>query len=196
MKHIIDTIARKSYCIFNRFFFGSIGINSQIIKPFLIYNKKNIFLGKNVLIRNFARIEPIKAWKNQIFDPKIIMGDNVTIEQGFHLTCANRVIIEDGCVFSSYCMVTDIDHAYKNINLKILDQELIVKETIIGKNTFLGTGAKIMAGITVGEHVIVGANAVVTRNIPDYSVAVGIPAMVIKIYNFKTNRWEQTNRRL
>jgi acetyltransferase-like isoleucine patch superfamily enzyme len=90
-------------------------------------------------------------------------------------------------------MITDIDHSYENIDLKILDQELIVKETIVGKNVFLGTGVKIMAGIVIGDHVIIGANAVVTKDIPDYSVAVGIPAKVVKVYNFKVCKWEKIN---
>jgi acetyltransferase-like isoleucine patch superfamily enzyme len=173
--------------------FGKLGKNSIIIKPFLLYNKANIFLGENVCIRNFARIEPIKYWKNQMFNPRIIIGNNVCIEQGLHLTCVNTVIIEDGCVLSSYCMVTDIDHEYNDINERILEQPLLQKITIIKKNCFIGSGVKIMAGVIIGEHTIIGANAVVTKDIPDYCVAVGIPAKIIKKYNSELKQWERTN---
>ncbi|MGO5541257.1 hypothetical protein ACTQWG_01860 [Blautia sp. HCP3S3_H10_1] len=47
-----------------------------------------------------------------------------------------------------------------------------------------------MGPVNIGKHCVIGANSVVTSNIPDYSVAVGIPARVIKIYNFKNKQWE------
>ena len=50
-----------------------------------------------------------------------------------------------------------------------------------------------MAGVKVGEHCVIGANSVVTKDIPDYCVAVGMPARIIKRYNFKTNTWERTD---
>jgi len=49
-----------------------------------------------------------------------------------------------------------------------------------------------MAGVHIGEHSVIGANAVVTHDIPPYSVVAGIPAKVIKKFNFETNQWEKT----
>ena len=49
----------------------------------------------------------------------------------------------------------------------------------VGKRTFIGYGAIIMPGVHIGERCIIGAGAVVTKDIPDHSVAVGIPARVI-----------------
>ncbi len=66
-----------------------------------------------------------------------------------------------------------------------------MKETIIGNNCFVGTGAKIMAGVHMGDNVIVGANAVVTKDVPAYSIVAGVPAKVIKKYNFETKKWEK-----
>ena len=51
----------------------------------------------------------------------------------------------------------------------------------------------ILAGANIGEKCIIGTNAVVTGNIPDYSIAVGIPACVIKTYNMETGQWEKVN---
>ena len=47
-----------------------------------------------------------------------------------------------------------------------------------------------MPGVVVGKHVIVGANSVVTADVPDYCVVAGIPAKIIKRYNFDNNKWE------
>jgi len=56
----------------------------------------------------------------------------------------------------------------------------IIAPIIIGDNVYIGTGAYIMPGVEIGDNCIVGANAIVTHNIPANSVAVGIPAKVIK----------------
>lgn len=49
----------------------------------------------------------------------------------------------------------------------------------VGEHTFIGTGVIIMPGVTIGKRCVIGAGAVVTRDIPDNSVAVGVPAKVI-----------------
>jgi len=52
----------------------------------------------------------------------------------------------------------------------------------IGDASWLGHGAIVVGGVTIGRHVVVGAGAVVTGDLPDYSVAVGNPARVIRRY--------------
>lgn len=61
----------------------------------------------------------------------------------------------------------------------------------IGDGSWLGTHVVIAGNITIGKHCVIGANSVVTKDIPDYSVAVGIPAKVVKRYNFDTKCWER-----
>lgn len=75
----------------------------------------------------------------------------------------------------------------------ILEQTLRVGKTLIGDYTFIGAGVKIIKPVIIGEHVIIGANSVITQNIPAYSMVAGIPAKIIKTYNFKKQRWEKCN---
>lgn len=49
----------------------------------------------------------------------------------------------------------------------------------IGDNCFIGNGAIINKGVSIGKHCLVGAGAVVTKNIPDFSIAAGVPAKII-----------------
>jgi len=53
-------------------------------------------------------------------------------------------------------------------------------QIVIGDNTHIGVGVTVMGGVTIGKNCIVGCGAVVTKSIPDNSVAVGIPARVIE----------------
>ena len=54
------------------------------------------------------------------------------------------------------------------------------EEIIIKKGAWIGAGASILPGVTVGKYAIVGAGAIVTKDVPDYAVVVGIPAKVVK----------------
>lgn len=59
---------------------------------------------------------------------------------------------------------------------------------VIGEGSWIGENVCVI-GASVGRHCVIGANAVVTKDIPDYSVAVGAPARVIKKYNFNRGAW-------
>ena len=59
-------------------------------------------------------------------------------------------------------------------------QILICKPILIKKGAWIGAGVSILPGITVGKYAIVGAGAIVTKDVPDYGVAVGTPARVVK----------------
>lgn len=50
----------------------------------------------------------------------------------------------------------------------------------IGNGVYIGAGAKILGPVVIGDHAIIGANAVVVRDVPPHSIAVGVPARVIK----------------
>ena len=62
------------------------------------------------------------------------------------------------------------------------------RDVVIGNGSWIGEHVCII-GASIGRHCVIGANSVVTRDIPDYSVAVGSPAIVIKKYDFKLNKW-------
>lgn len=190
----LKKIIKRILCINKHIVYKHYGNSSVIQKPYtLIKNKKRINIGDNVYIRKYARIEPVIAWNGIVYDPEIIIEDNVVIEQNLHLTCASSVIIRKNTVISSFVLITDIDHDHKEINTPVLMQPLIIKQTEIGEFCFLGTGVKVMAGVKIGNNCVIGANAVVTHDVSDYCVAVGIPAIVIKKYNSVTKKWESVN---
>lgn len=62
-------------------------------------------------------------------------------------------------------------------------------KVIIGEGSWLGTNVVVVGKVRIGKHCVIGANSVVTKDIPDYSVAVGIPAKVIKKYDFANEEW-------
>lgn len=64
----------------------------------------------------------------------------------------------------------------------VMDNKLILKKVVIKDGAHIGIGAIIMPGVTIGEGAVVGAGAVVTKDVPPYSIATGVPAKVIRYF--------------
>lgn len=67
-----------------------------------------------------------------------------------------------------------------------------LNDVIIGDDTWIGEHAVII-GASIGKHCVIGSNSVVTHDIPDFSIAVGTPAKIIKRYDFETGKWRKTD---
>ena len=78
-------------------------------------------------------------------------------------------------------------------DLEYVDQPLISKPVTIGDGCWIGEKVCILPGVTIGKKCIVGAGSVVTKSIPNFSMAVGNPAKIIKHYDFDKHKWEKTN---
>mgnify|MGYP002624560611 CR=1 FL=1 len=173
----------------NDFTWGSIGRRSKVISPRRIIGKRFIHIGTNSYIMHDARIEAVYLYADQFFSPCIKIGDNVDIQQRVHITCAESVVIGNNVSILPDVLITDINHPYIDITLPPKMQHLEHKPVSIGEESIIGMGARILPGVNIGKHCCIGTNAVVTSDIPDYSVAVGIPAVVVKKYDFEQSKW-------
>ena len=95
------------------------------------------------------------------------------------ISSKNLIKIGNYCRFGSFVQILDNGHGFEKETL-IKDQDAIIRETIIGDDVWVGVGAKILMGVTIGNGAVIGANSVVTKDIPSYAIAVGVPAKVIK----------------
>ena len=75
-----------------------------------------------------------------------------------------------------------------------MSQPLSAKNVYIGNGCWIGEQVCILSGVSIGEKCIIGAGSVVTKSIPDYCIAAGNPAKVLKKYNFETKRWESNDK--
>lgn len=171
--------------------FLSLGKGCVIYHPILI-SKNQIELGNFVTIWHGARIQAITEYLSIKYNPRIVLCDRVSMQQNIHLTCANYIYIGENTAIAANVTITDIHHPYDNIEKPIEMQDLIVGEVIIGSDCKIYNNVVILSNVHIGKHVTIGANSVVTRDIPDFCVAVGSPAYIIKRYNNVSQIWEKT----
>ena len=143
------------------------------------YNQFN--LGERSVIEDFSTVN------NGVGD--VLIGDRTII--GMSNVIIGPVTIGNDVMFAQNIVVSGLNHGYEDVTIPPSQQKTNTKPIVIGDNVWVGANCVITAGITLGKHVIIGGGSVVTKDVPDYSVAVGNPAKVIKKFNFEKNIWEK-----
>lgn len=169
--------------------FRQYGKHTLILRPLLLEGKNNISIGERTFIYDQVWLAAMPLSENK--KPELRIGAKCGIGHFNHIYATNRIVIEDSVLTADKVYISDTLHTYKNPNVPIKEQKVFSpKEVIIGEGSWLGENVCVI-GASIGKHCTIGANSVVTHDIPDYCVAVGSPARVIKQYNFKTQQWEK-----
>jgi acetyltransferase-like isoleucine patch superfamily enzyme len=170
---------------------GRVGQRAILFRPLLVTGARQISLGMRSTIRDGARLEVIerddKPWR-----PRLVIGDNVNIEQGAHIVCQCEVTIGDNVSITPYCVIVDTEHPFDpptgmpKIGARLNGRPSFVH---IGAGTFIGAHAVVLPNVRIGRCCVVGAGSVVTSDVPDYTVVSGVPARVVKTYDPNTQQW-------
>lgn len=110
---------------------------------------------------------------------------------GLHNTIIGPVSIGNHVNLAQNVVVSGLNHNFQNPDIPIDRQGISTSLVTIGDDIWIGANTTIIAGVSIGKHSVIGAGSVVTKDIPDYCVAVGNPARIIKRYNFHSNIWEK-----
>ena len=161
-----------------------IGENTRILTGAIVYNGCDI--GKRCLIADHASVR-----ENCVIGDDSVIGRHVCVEMntriGKHVQIATQthitgnMIIEDYVFFGGNCTTT-------NDNLMVhprefrtkLKYKLPFKGPIIRRGARIGSAACILPGIIIGEEAVIGAGAIVTKDVPPYTVVVGVPARELR----------------
>ena len=117
------------------------------------------------------------------FGNRVKFGKGVFINHSAILSASGGIQFEDGVSVAPGVRIATINHDFNERHTKYTYGKVLIK-----KNAWIGMNVTICPGVTIGEYAVVGAGAVVTKDIPDYGVAVGNPAKVIKYLDPKEQK--------
>ena len=133
-------------------------------------------IGKGTRIWHFSHImKHAQIGKNCIFGQNVnvaggaIIGNNVKVQNNVSIYAGN--VIEDDVFLGPSCVLTNVT----NPRAQIIRHDLYEK-TVFRRGVTVGANATIVCGIELGRYSFVSAGAVVTKDVPDYGLVVGVPA--------------------
>lgn len=109
------------------------------------------------------------------FGNRVKFGKGVFINHSAILSASGGIEFEDGVMAAPGIRIATINHDFYNRHTTYTYGKVTIKE-----NAWLGMNVTICPGVTIGKNAVIGASSVVTKDIPDYAVAVGNPAKVIR----------------
>ena len=159
--------------IFQRSQFLSIGEHVIFEAGVLVFHPETISLGNNLYIGHGAML---KGYYNS----RMEIGDNTWIGQQVFMHSGGGIVIGKNVGIGPAVKILTSQHVEEGIDVPILHSRIETAPVIIEDDCDLGVGSIILPGVTLGRGTQVGAGAVVTRSLPAYSVAAGVPARVLR----------------
>ncbi len=174
---------------------AQISKSSYIEEGVEIKGSRNIFLGDNtVILRNGCLNAAAKNSKVCLGDSVILnkdveieakqgatveIGDRTYINRNVWISAGASVKIGKDCLIAPYVGIVGTNLGHADPSIPINRQEPTSKGITIGDDCWLGHRVSVLDGVTIGQGCVIGAGAVVTKDIPPYSIAVGVPAKVV-----------------
>ena len=190
-RRLSNYIELLAFNLFVRNNFGFCGKNSLLYFPFRIDGEENINIGSHTTLQKGAWVScyPVSVDKKAT----LTIGSGCVFGYNNHIISVNSITIEDYVLTANNVYISDNSHSYLDITKPIMLQGVDVKSpVVIGSGTWLGENVCVV-GASVGKNCVIGSNSVVTRDIPDFSVAVGAPARVIKKFSHTSGCWVSVN---
>jgi len=169
---------------------GNLGSRSKLMHT-KVDGHKRIYIGSGVYINDGGWLACLPLTGNN--NCSLTIGDGTYVGRFCHFYATSKIEIGKKVLMADKVYIADNLHQYENVNMPVIDQPVKqAAQVVIGDGAWLGENVCVI-GASVGKQSVVGANSVVMKDIPDYCVAVGAPARIIKRYSFEKSEWLKTN---
>ena len=186
MKYLIVKSLVIGYFLANYWKFKKLGFKTRIFYSVRIQGKKYISIFNKTVVQRHGWLLALKIDEH---DPILTIKEGCAIGDFCHIASVRKVVIGENVLIANKVYISDNLHHFEDVNTPIINQKIFFKkEVFIGSGAWIGENVCII-GASVGRNSIIGANAVVTKDIPNYCMAVGSPARVIKQFDFDTHQW-------
>ena len=140
------------------------------LKSSMRNSNPKIRIAKSAMIHPTAILEPESGW--------IEIGDHSTVNEFCALHGAGGIKIGNGVRIALYTVIVCAQHHFERLDTPIWKQGTYAKPIVIEDDVWIGAHSTILGGVRIGAHSVIGAHSLVTRDIPPYSVAYGVPCKV------------------
>ena len=164
--------------------------NGLMVKPLKITGQQYIHIGRFVKFYENARIECYGTFKEQALNPKLIINNNVIINNNFTALIADECSIGENTIIAHNVSIINENHGIDlAIGVPFHEQVLTTRPITIGKNCWIGCNVVLIPGASLGDNCVVGAGAVVNKTFPSNTMIAGVPAKIIKRYDPNAGTW-------
>jgi acetyltransferase-like isoleucine patch superfamily enzyme len=116
---------------------------------------------------------------------RIVIGAGCLLNLNVMVAAVDAVTIGDHCMLANGCLVTDGNHRFDDPERPVPWQGFTSKGPVtIGDNVWLGANVVVTSGVRIGRRAVIGANSVVIDDIPEFAIAAGAPARVLKAITY------------
>ena len=187
MYRSIQRAKSKLFSLIIRNGFYEWGSNSVAVPPLRISGERWISIKAGVYVGPDCWLNAEPAC-GATTDPIIVIGEGSSFAGNCVISAVSSVKIGREVLFARNIYVADHSHAYLDAAQPIMRQGIInVGQIVIDDGAWLGQNVVVTPGVHIGRGAVVAANAVVRDDVPDYSLAVGMPARVVKSWSSKEN---------
>jgi lipopolysaccharide O-acetyltransferase len=170
---------------------------SRLIRlPIDIRGRRHIDFGSGLTTGSNCRIEAYPDSPKKV----LFFGADTQINDFVHIAAKESIVLGDNVLIASKVFISDLNHgSYKGDenDSSPLEVPRFREESsdpvVIGDNVWIGESVMILPGVKIGRGSVIGAGSVVTKSIPEFSIAVGNPAKVVKTFSADTNTWQTSS---
>lgn len=166
------------YSVFISQKFRECGRGFRIHFPSILNCPSRIKIGADVTIGTHCWLNCTHASQEEI---ALEVGDGCHIGRFVHINAWEKVVLEPNVLLADRVHISDMSHVYSDPVVPVMNQGTEFRKPVIVKSgAWIGIGAVILPGVTIGRNAVIGANAVLTRDVPDYHSAMGVPASIFR----------------
>lgn len=184
---ILVFIRRKVFYLLNRSKYKFLSSKAYVQKLLRVDGSDRITIEKNVIIQRMTWIAAVPLTND--INCHLLIGEGSIIGHFNHIYAVGEIEIGKNVLTADKVFISDNQHEFIDTTVPILSQGIRqLSKVKIGDGSWIGENVCIL-GASIGKNCVIGANSVVTKDIPDYCVAVGSPARVIKKFDSVSESW-------
>lgn len=166
--------------------FHRIGKNVVLSRGFAVNNPECVSIGDNVFFHEYCWLSMLvmnsqRGSADVPQSPQLRFGNNCYVGRFATFACMQEISIGNSVMMADRVFVGDCFHGFRDRELPIMEQYLFSTGPVrIGDGSWIGTNVSIMPNVSIGSNCVIGANSVVTSDVPDFHIAAGSPARILR----------------